>query len=83
MAIPVGHQRGVAMSCLSCASNYQEEFATEMIIHFSGLKNLNEPGVWAFPKLYVCMNCGFSHFTIQEPSWRPLQTALLHRDAQH
>jgi hypothetical protein len=56
------------MSCLSCASNYQKEFAAEMIIHFSGLKNLHEPGVWAFPKLYVCMNCGFSHFTIQEPS---------------
>jgi hypothetical protein len=31
------------MSCLLCASNYQEEFATEMIIHFSGLKNLDEP----------------------------------------
>jgi hypothetical protein len=27
------------MSCLSCASNDQEEFSAEMIIHFSVLKS--------------------------------------------
>jgi hypothetical protein len=66
------------MSCLLCASDYQKEFTARMIIHFSGLKNLNEPGVWVFPRLLVCLNCGFSHFTIQEPSWHPIQTALRH-----
>jgi hypothetical protein len=66
------------MSCLLCASDYQREFSAEMIIHFSGLKNLDEPGVWISPRLLICLNCGFSHFTIQEPSWRPLQTALRH-----
>ena len=70
------------MYCLSCASNSQQEFAAEMIIHLSGLKNLDEPGVWAFPKLSVCMNCGFSHFTIQELSWLSLQRALRHTDPQ-
>jgi hypothetical protein len=48
-----------------------------MILHFSGIKNLDEPGVWIFPKLFVCMDCGYSHFTIQEPRWRPLQKSLL------
>jgi hypothetical protein len=66
------------MSCLLCASDNQEEFTAEMIIHFSGLKNLDEPGIWASSKLLICLDCGFSHFTIQEPSWHPLQTALRH-----
>ena len=52
------------MPCLSCASNYQAEFAAEMIIHFSGIKNFDNPGVWAFPKLLVCLDCGFSPFTV-------------------
>ena len=70
------------MYCQSCASNSQQEFAAEMMIHFSGLKNLDQPGVSAFSRLFVCMNCGFSHFTIQESSWLSLQTALSHTDPQ-
>ena len=54
------------MPCLSCASNYQAEFTAEMIIHFSGIKNLDKPGVWVFPKLLVCLDCGFSPFTVPE-----------------
>jgi hypothetical protein len=65
------------MPCIACGSNCEKEFATEMILHLSGIKNLDEPGVWAFPKLFVCMNCGYSHFIIEEPSWRPLQTSIL------
>jgi hypothetical protein len=65
------------MSCVSCGSNCQQEFASEMILHFSGIKNLDEPGVWIFPKLFVCLECGYSHFIIQEPSWRPLRTSIL------
>jgi hypothetical protein len=37
-----------------------------MIIHFSGLKNLDKSGVWVFPKLLVCLDCGYSHFTVPE-----------------
>jgi hypothetical protein len=70
------------MSCLLCTSDDQEEFSTEMIIHFSGLKNLNEPGVWLFPRLLICLNCGFSHFTIQEPSWHPFQMALRQQSSE-
>jgi hypothetical protein len=55
------------MYCLSCASNHQSEFAAEMIIHFSGLKNLDKPGVCASPRLLVCLNCGFSEFRLQGP----------------
>jgi hypothetical protein len=54
------------MSCGFCGSGNEAEFSAEMIIHFSGLKNLDKPGVWAFPKLLVCLDCGFSRFTVPE-----------------
>jgi hypothetical protein len=54
------------MSCLSCRSNNNTEFVAELIIHFSGLENLDRPGVWAFPRLLVCLDCGFSYFILQK-----------------
>jgi len=54
------------MTCLVCSSDNQAEVAAEMVIHFSGLKNLDNPGVWAFLKLLVCLDCGFSRFTVPE-----------------
>jgi len=70
------------MSCPSCASSYQEVLSAEIIIHFSGLKNLAEPGLWEFSKLVVCMNCGFSHFKIQESNSHHLQTVLRNASLQ-
>jgi len=53
------------MSCLLCGSGNQAELTAEMVIHFSGLKNLDKPGVWVFPKkLLVCLDCGCSHFIV-------------------
>jgi hypothetical protein len=54
------------MSCLSCGSGNQAELTTEMVIHFSGVKNLDKPGVWVFAKFLVCLDCGCSHFTVPE-----------------
>jgi hypothetical protein len=54
------------MSCRLCESGNEAEFDAEMIIHFSGLKNLDKPGVWVFPKLLVCLSCGSSYFTVPE-----------------
>ena len=51
------------MSCASCGSGNQSEFASEMILHFRGLENINDPGVLAFPKVLICLDCGFSQFT--------------------
>jgi hypothetical protein len=52
------------MHCALCESSNQAEFTTEMIIHFSGLKNIDKPGVLVFPKVLVCLDCGSSRFTI-------------------
>jgi hypothetical protein len=52
------------MSCLSCKSSNQSEFPAELLIHFEGLKNLDKPGVWVFPRVLVCLNCGFLQSTV-------------------
>lgn len=51
------------MHCALCQSSNQAEFTTEMMIHFRGLRKLTDPGVLVFPKVLVCLNCGFSRFT--------------------
>jgi hypothetical protein len=55
------------MSCLSCRSSNQAEFPAELLIDFGGLKNLDKPGVWVFPKLLVCLDCGFLQSTVPAP----------------
>jgi hypothetical protein len=54
------------MSCRACTSNSQKEFGSEIIIHFSGLNNLDKPTVMVFPKIEVCLDCGVTEFTIPE-----------------
>jgi hypothetical protein len=44
----------------------QAEFTAEMIVHSPGLKNIDRPGVWLFPELRVCLDCGFCRFTVSE-----------------
>jgi hypothetical protein len=61
------------MSCRSCSSNNQTEFGSEIIIHFSGLKNLDEPTVMVFPKIAVCLDCGVTEFTIPAAELRQLR----------
>ena len=54
------------MRCKSCKPESQLEFGAEMIVHFPGLEGLDKPVVWVFPKLLVCMDCGFTEFGIPE-----------------
>jgi hypothetical protein len=37
-----------------------------MNIHFSGLRNIDYPGLLVFPHILVCLECGSSRFTIPE-----------------
>jgi hypothetical protein len=68
------------MSCLSCRSNNQAEFPTEMNIHFGGIKNIAKPGVWVFPKLLVCLDCGFSQLTVPAPELASLVAGTSDRE---
>jgi len=50
------------MFCPICASSKQGEFTAEVNVHSPGLKSLADPGFFLFPKLLVCLECGFSRF---------------------
>lgn len=63
------------MSCLLCGSGKETELTAEMLMHFSGLKNLEKPAVWLFPKLLVCLDCGSSRFTVPESELALLECA--------
>ena len=63
---PAPTRMEVFMSCQLCRSSNEAELSAEMVIHFSGLKNLDKPGVWLFLKFLVCLDCGCSRFTVPE-----------------
>jgi hypothetical protein len=54
------------MDCPRCAQRNQEEFPSEINIHFTGSNNIGHPGLLVFPKLLVCLDCGFTQFTVEE-----------------
>ena len=54
------------MCCLLCVSGTEAEFSAELMVHFSGLENLDKPQVLLFPRLLVCLDCGFSRFRTTE-----------------
>jgi hypothetical protein len=65
--VPTGASRGVKlMACKSCNSENQRRLSSEIIVHFSGLKNLDKPPVFVFPRLLVCLECGFTEFGLPE-----------------
>ena len=55
-----------AMACRSCGSENQTEFGGEINIHFPSRKGLDKPAVLVFPRLVVCLDCGFTQFTLPE-----------------
>ena len=57
------------MVCTQCSSDSLSSFTSEVAIHFPGLKGLDEPIVWMFPKLAVCLDFGVTEFTVPEKSW--------------
>jgi hypothetical protein len=44
-----------------------------MIIHLSGKPNIDNPGVLAVLSVSVCLDCGFSTFTVPEAGLLVLQ----------
>lgn len=60
--------------CVSCESENQKEFTSEVAIHFPGLAGLNKPIVWVFPAISVCLDCGLARFTVPERELEVLRT---------
>jgi hypothetical protein len=60
------------MSCKSCQSQNHSNLNAEIAIHFPGLEGRDKPLVWVFPKLLVCLECGFTEFVVPEAELRRL-----------
>jgi hypothetical protein len=67
------------MSCKVCQSDNQTQFPSELCIHFpGGLEALDKGCVMVFPRLLVCLNCGFAECSIPEAE---LQVLVRKRDS--
>jgi hypothetical protein len=64
------------MSCKSCQSQNQHNFTSEVAIHFPGLKGLDKPIVWTFPKLAICLECGLTEFTVPKSETQVLREGI-------
>ena len=64
------------MACKRCGSDDQSTFNGEVAVHYPGLKGLDKPIVWVFPKLGVCLHCGLTEFTVPESETRVLREGM-------
>ncbi len=64
------------MSCKSCSSANEAEFDGEIMVHFTGLGHLTNPGVLEFSKISVCLDCGSARFEISESQLRLLKEGI-------
>jgi hypothetical protein len=64
------------MACKQCSSDHQSTFSTEMNIHFPGREGLYKPAVLAFPKVVLCLDCGFGGLVVQEEELHALAEGL-------
>jgi len=71
------------MACKACGSANETKFGAEVNIHFPGPMNLDEPGFFVFPKLAICLDCGFTQFTLPERELCLLRKVLFDRRQTH
>lgn len=63
------------MPCKSCGSHSQRKYSAEMNLHFPGHEGLEKPTVWVFSEVLICVDCGFSEFSVAQPELRKLGKA--------
>jgi len=66
----------VPMLCEHCGSSNGKEFGTEMNIHLPCPMSLDEPGIFVFPKLAICLDCGFARGLLREDEVRLIHERL-------
>lgn len=67
------------MPCRSCQSLNVARLDSEVNIHIPGLNNLAEPTVFVFPRLMVCLACGFTECKIDAAPLSQLREGLRDR----
>ena len=80
---PLPYQPTIEAACKNCFSDRLSDLSSELAIHFSGIEGLKKPIVWSFPKIRVCLRCGFTEFTVPQPELevlsggRPVEGAII------
>jgi hypothetical protein len=54
------------MRCVACQSDRQNDFPSEIALRFSGREDLEKQHVFLYPKVVVCLDCGWSGFAVTE-----------------
>ena len=54
------------MGCGYCGSTNDAELRTEINIHLPGQIDPEAPGIFVFPKITACLDCGFAQLTFSE-----------------
>src|SRR5215813_10162884 len=62
--------------CRLCCSENLADFPAEVNIHFPGYEGLEKPTAWVFPKIVVCLDCGYTGLTTAEPELTALERGL-------
>ena len=52
--------------CRRCSSEKVTWLDVEAILHLPGLRGLHQAPIWAYPKLLVCLVCGFAEGSIPQ-----------------
>ena len=52
------------MGCKKCASNAQQDFASELPVVFPGIQGLNVSPIYIPQHILVCLDCGFTELVI-------------------
>lgn len=56
----------MSINCRICESANVRSLDAETNLHFPGWRGLDQPSVFAFPKVIVCLDCGHAEFKIAE-----------------
>ncbi len=64
----------LSITCPSCSSNNKRTLNGEIALHFGGgLRGLEKPIVWSFPKVLVCLDCGLAEFVLEDAPLKSLR----------
>ena len=66
----------VDVTLQKCVCENYQEFVGEVAIHFPGIKGLQRPIVYTFPKVRVCLECGHADFTVPARELKVLVTGV-------
>lgn len=64
------------MKCQRCGTSpAARPFNGELALHFPGLDGLTKPIIWVFPRVLVCLGCGFAEFVVPDEQVQMLRTS--------